>query len=68
MSLVEINKEYEAIIFSNVTNHRKSIQLANLMSRMEGTFEIPLVRNEIWERKNRKVIALYRKISRSRVF
>ncbi len=36
------------------------------MTDMEGYFSIPMLKNEEWERENRKVMALYRKLSRSR--
>lgn len=68
MGLKEINQEYENIIHSNLSNDEKSQKLARLMTQMEGQFSIPMLKNQEWENQNRKVIALYRKISRSRIF
>lgn len=68
MTLSEINREYEMIMNSNEPQHIKTMKLSSLMTDMEGFFSIPMLKNEEWENENRKVIALYRKISRSRVF
>lgn len=53
---------------SNNSLDIKATKLANLMTDMERLYSIPMLKNEEWERENRKVIALYRKISRSRFF
>jgi hypothetical protein len=66
MSLTELNKRYEELLKENVSEPIRSKKLADLMTEMEGIYKIPMLRNEAWERDNRKVIALYRKISRSR--
>lgn len=66
MSLTEINKEYEKIMFSNIAPYERAVKLAALMTRMEGEYSIPMLKNPEWEKDNKKVIALYRKISRSR--
>jgi hypothetical protein len=68
MSLKEINQEYENIMHSNLSADKKTRMLSELMTQMEGEFSIPMLRKPEWENQNRKVIALYRKISRSRVF
>lgn len=68
MELKEINQEYENIMHSSFSNDEKAQKLANLMTEMEGQFSIPMLKNQDWENENRKVIALYRKISRSRIF
>lgn len=66
MSLTELNKRYEELLKENVSEPIRTKKLADLMTEMEGIYKIPMLRNEAWERDNRKVIALYRKISRSR--
>ena len=68
MDLKEINNRYEEIIHSDRPEDIKTNQLSMLMTYMEGEFSIPMLRNPEWESNNRKVIALYRKISMSRVF
>lgn len=68
MKLSDINKKYELIMESNNSPDIKATKLAGLMTDMERFYSIPMLKNEEWERENRKVIALYRKISRSRVF
>ncbi|OLO40297.1 hypothetical protein BTR23_07350 [Alkalihalophilus pseudofirmus] len=67
MKLSEINSSYEVIMNSALPKNTKVIKLARLMTDMEGLFSIPMLKNQEWENKNRKVIALYRKISRSRI-
>lgn len=68
MTLFEINKRYEEIMFSNDSQQIKTTKLSRLMTEMEELFSIPMLRDDEWESENRKVIALYRKISKSRVF
>lgn len=65
-TLAEFNKQYEAIIHSDLSSNRKAVKLADLMTELERTFKIPMIRNEAWEKENKAVIALYRKISLSR--
>lgn len=68
MTLCTINQLYDEIIHSNRTNNQKSIKLARLMSEMEKKFNIPMIRNDEWEKNNKAVISVYRKISLSRAF
>jgi hypothetical protein len=68
MSLTQINQEYDSIMQSNLTKNNRNFKLAMLMTQMEKQFHIPMLRNEEWEQNNKKLIALYRKISMSRVF
>lgn len=66
MSLTEFNKAYESIMNAELKPYYRAVRLAELMTRMEREYSIPLLKNEEWEQQNRKVIALYRKISISR--
>lgn len=66
VSLFEINQEYERIMESDLSDMEKAKRFSELMTDMERQFKIPMIRNEGWEKENRKVIALYRKISMSR--
>ncbi|MBM0067934.1 hypothetical protein [Alkalicoccobacillus gibsonii] len=68
MDIKELNQRYEEIIHSNRPENIKTNQLSMLMTYMEGEYQIPMLKNPEWESNNRKVIALYRKISMSRVF
>lgn len=68
MKLSEANKKYEVIMKANEPQHIKNRKLSRLMTDMEKAFTIPALRNKEWESENRKVIALYRKIARSRVW
>ncbi|MHC8523995.1 hypothetical protein ACPJHQ_26095 [Rossellomorea sp. H39__3] len=68
MDLRQVNSEYEGIIHSSRDNETKDKMLSNLMTALEWEYNIPMIRNPEWEEKNRKVIALYRKISQSRTF
>lgn len=62
------NNEYEKILHSGWSEEKKSQEYGNLMKEMESEFKIPMVKNEEWEKENRAIIALYRKISMSRKF
>jgi len=66
MKLTEINERYESILSSNETKEEKNRQLALLMTEMETYYQIPAIRNPEWEMENKAVIAMYRKLSRSR--
>jgi len=66
VNLKEINTEYEKIMNLHVPSQEKAIRLANLMTLMEGKYSIPMQRKPEWEKDNRKIIAMYRKISISR--
>ncbi|PAM94518.1 hypothetical protein B4N84_12240 [Flavobacterium sp. IR1] len=66
MSLTKLNKRYEELLKENLSEPIRTKKLSDLMTEMEGIYKIPMLRNEAWERDNRKVIALYRKISMSR--
>lgn len=69
MKLAEIQREYERILHSNKSDHDKTMALSGLMSIMEGPpFNVPMLRNPEWEKENKKVRAMYRKIARSRIF
>ena len=58
--------KYESILQSNLTDNQKSREYANLMTDMEKEFKIPALKDEDWEKNNKSVVALYRKISMSR--
>lgn len=62
----EIHEEYERILHSDLSAEEKSRRFAKLMTKMEREFNIPILRNVEWERKNKAVVSLYRKISMSR--
>lgn len=66
MNLKEINAEYERIMNSDEPNHNKDVKLASLMTHMEVFHSVPTLRKPEWEKKNKKVIAMYRKLSMSR--
>lgn len=65
-SLFEINKEYENIHFSQLTEHQKTTKYSQLMTEMEQMYKIPILKDKSWEKENRPIIAMYRKISLSR--
>lgn len=68
MTLTQYNKRYEEIIHSELSHHAKGVKLGELMTELEQVFNIPMLRDEQWEKENKAVIALYRKISLSRKF
>jgi hypothetical protein len=66
-TLSEINTDYEKILHSpSITNYQKAVKFADLLTEMEGSYRVPMLRNPEWESQNKAVIALYRKISLSR--
>lgn len=64
--LRKINEKFERILFSDLTDDKKAREYAKLMTQMESKFQIPILRNEEWEKENKDVVALYRIISASR--
>ncbi|KZE66870.1 hypothetical protein AWM68_20070 [Fictibacillus phosphorivorans] len=68
MTLVQYNQRYEEIIHADWPRDKKDKKLAELVTEMEQVYQIPMLRNEEWERENKRVIALYRKVSLSRSF
>lgn len=65
MKLSEYHRQYEKIM-KMAPGWERDRRLAELMTMMEKEYRIPLLRDPEWEKKNRAVIALYRKISMSR--
>lgn len=45
------------------TKHQKDMELAKLMSEMEGQYQIPAMQNPEWEAAHPDVIKTYRQIS-----
>ncbi|MCY9399756.1 hypothetical protein MOF38_08125 [Bacillus haynesii] len=66
MTLSDYQKQYEDIIHSASSEKIKDEKLTSLMTELEKEFCIPMLKNPKWERNNKKVIALYRKISMTR--
>lgn len=66
--LSQIQKRYEDIMSGNMSRDERNRRLAALMTEMEAEYNIPLVRDEEWERRHKAIIALYRKISLTRRF
>ncbi|TSB48559.1 hypothetical protein [Alkalicoccobacillus porphyridii] len=62
MNVEEMNLRYEEIIHSNRPEEIKQNQLEILLVYMEGVYSIPRRKNEEWERNNREVAQLYKKI------
>ena len=65
-SLKEINADYEKVLHSNLSSREKTKKYVELMNELEQTYKIPALKDETYERENKKVVALYRKISMSR--
>lgn len=66
MMLKYYTKRYEVIRQGMYPANRKKLMLANLVSEMEKTFNMPMQRSPEWEQENEEVIALYRQISASK--
>ena len=67
-TLEEINQAYQDITHSDMKEPTRSRKLAGLMTEMESEYNIPMIRTEEWEIRNKAVFVLYRKISMSRQF
>ena len=67
-TLKEINADYEKVLQSDLSSREKTKKYVELMNELERTYKIPALKDETYERENKKVIALYRKISMSREF
>lgn len=67
-TLKEINADYENVLHSNLSSQEKTTKYVELMNELERTYKVPALKDETYERDNKKVIALYRKISMSREF
>ena len=67
-TLSEINQQYQEITHSDMKEPTRSRKLAGLMTEMESEYNIPMLRTEEWEIRNKAVFVLYRKISMSRQF
>jgi len=65
-TLKEINADYEKVLHSNLSSREKTKKYVELMNELEQTYKIPALKDETYERENKKVVALYRKISMSR--
>lgn len=46
----------------------KSCEISYLMTELEQTHKLPMLKYEAWEQQNKEVITLYRKISLSKEF
>lgn len=67
-TLKEINADYEKVLHSDLSSQEKTTKYVELMNELEQTYKVPALKDETYERENKKVIALYRKISMSREF
>lgn len=68
ITLASINEEYERTLHSDLNDYEKAVKYGELMTTMEYVFNVPILKNEEWERNNKAVISLYRKLSMSRKF
>lgn len=64
--LEQIRREYQEIMAADLSDYKRDVKLAELMTKMERHYRIPLLRNPEWEKQNPEIIALYRQISNSR--
>lgn len=57
---------YKHALQANLNSTQKDRELARIMTLMEQTYNIPMIRSAKWETENKEVIDLYREISLSR--
>ena len=65
MTIQGFETKYEEIMRDPSVRQRES-RLGELMTEMEGVFQIPMLKNTTWEKENPQVIELYQKVSDSR--
>lgn len=65
-SLKYFNNQYEKVLHSELSDEQKSREYASLMTEMEQVYNIPILKDLEWEKENKPVIAMYRKLSKSR--
>jgi len=68
MTIKEYEQRFRTILNLNNPSIDRDKMLSALMSEMEHTFQIPMIKNEDWEKENHEVYSLYRKVSESRSF
>lgn len=66
MCVADFEAEYLAILQETTSGAKRTQLLADLMSRMESTFGIPMLMDTAWARDNSDVLSLYRTISTAR--
>jgi tRNA A22 N-methylase len=67
MRVEEYETRFEYILGTKLEQKQKDKMLSGLMTDLERTFQIPMVKNEMWEKENPEVYALYHKIADSRL-
>lgn len=68
MNLREYKQRYETIMNLSISPTEKDKMLSLLMTELENAFDVPMIKNEGWEKENPEVYALYFKVSASRSF
>lgn len=68
MTLSEYYQRYETVLNMPVSLIEKDKMLSALMTELENTFNIPMIKNEGWEKENPEIYSLYFKVSMSRSF
>jgi len=68
MTLNEYYQRYETIMNLSVGPIERDKMLSSLMTDLERAFQIPMVKNEGWEKEYADVHAFYFKVSTSRSF
>jgi hypothetical protein len=66
MSIELYEQCYENIIHSDLTDRQNDLKLAELMTDMESTFSIPMIKDESWNEGHEAVVELFNRISNSR--
>ncbi len=68
MTIKEYEQRFRTILNLNNPSIDRDKMLSALMSEMEHTFRIPMIKNEDWEKRNHEVYSLYQEVSESRSF
>ncbi|MEK4181754.1 hypothetical protein NSQ61_20135 [Aeribacillus sp. FSL K6-1121] len=64
--MLMFTKRFKNILSSKTPQSIKDARLANLMSDLERAYNIPMLRNENFEKQNPFVMQLYRTVSEAR--
>lgn len=64
--MLHYTKRFKEIINSNASTYIKNVRLAALMTDLERAYQIPMFRNEAFEREHPFLMMLYRTVSEAR--
>jgi len=67
MRLDEYEKRFQVILEMDKDQSEKDRMFSSLMTDLERRFNIPMVKDEVWEKENLEIYGLYQKVADSRL-